>query len=157
MSQLSGRPADGGESLLVLVLAVPGSAGAAPWCAPRGAPPRGAPLRCVLGSAEMSDPFRRFDAGECCVGSVKDVDGLGDTERVSGRVGLARDSGRPTGAPGHPGRAELGRFLKACRAKLKPEDVGLPPGPRRRTPGLRREEVALLAGVGITWYTCLSR
>jgi hypothetical protein len=35
--------------------------------------------------------------------------------------------------------------------------VGLPPGPRRRTPGLRREELALLAGVGITWYTWLEQ
>jgi transcriptional regulator with XRE-family HTH domain len=64
---------------------------------------------------------------------------------------------RPRAAPGHPGRAELGRFLKARRAKVRPEDVGLPPGPRRRTPGLRREEVALLAGVGITWYTWLEQ
>jgi transcriptional regulator with XRE-family HTH domain len=54
-------------------------------------------------------------------------------------------------------RAELGGFLKARRAKLRPEDVGLPPGPRRRTPGLRREEVALLAGVGISWYTWLEQ
>ncbi len=56
-----------------------------------------------------------------------------------------------------PRRAELGRFLKARRARLRPEDVGLPPGPRRRTPGLRREEVALLAGLGITWYTWLEQ
>jgi hypothetical protein len=54
-------------------------------------------------------------------------------------------------------RAELGGFLKARRAKLRPEDVGLPPGPRRRTPGLRREEVALLAGVGVSWYTWLEQ
>jgi transcriptional regulator with XRE-family HTH domain len=54
-------------------------------------------------------------------------------------------------------RVELGRFLKACRAKLQPEDVGMAPGPRRRTPGLRREEVALLAGVGLTWYTWLEQ
>jgi transcriptional regulator with XRE-family HTH domain len=54
-------------------------------------------------------------------------------------------------------RAELGSFLKARRAKVRPEDVGLPPGPRRRTPGLRREEVALLAGVGVTWYTWLEQ
>jgi len=40
---------------------------------------------------------------------------------------------------------------------LRPEDVGLPPGPRRRTPGLRREEVALLAGVGVSWYTWLEQ
>jgi hypothetical protein len=54
-------------------------------------------------------------------------------------------------------RAELGSFLKARRARLRPEDVGLPPGPRRRTPGLRREEVALLAGVGVSWYTWLEQ
>jgi transcriptional regulator with XRE-family HTH domain len=40
---------------------------------------------------------------------------------------------------------------------LKPEDVGLPNGGRRRTPGLRREEVATLAGVGTTWYTWLEQ
>jgi hypothetical protein len=56
-----------------------------------------------------------------------------------------------------PRRAALGGFLKARRARLSPEDVGLPPGPRRRTPGLRREEVALLAGVGVTWYTWLEQ
>ena len=54
-------------------------------------------------------------------------------------------------------RAELGGFLKVRRAGLRPEDVGLPPGPRRRTPGLRREEVALLAGVGVSWYTWLEQ
>jgi len=54
-------------------------------------------------------------------------------------------------------RAELGDFLKTRRAALRPEDVGLPPGPRRRTPGLRREEVALLAGVGVSWYTWLEQ
>ncbi len=54
-------------------------------------------------------------------------------------------------------RAELGGFLKAARARLRPEDVGLLPGPRRRTPGLRREEVALLAGVGVSWYTWLEQ
>jgi len=54
-------------------------------------------------------------------------------------------------------RAELGSFLKARRARLRPEDAGLPPGPRRRTPGLRREEVALLAGVGVSWYTWLEQ
>src|ERR1700690_897383 len=60
-------------------------------------------------------------------------------------------------AGGPPRRAELGKFLKARRAMVHPEEVGLAPGPRRRTPGLRREEVALLAGVGITWYTWLEQ
>ena len=54
-------------------------------------------------------------------------------------------------------RAELGKFLKARRATLSPGDFGMPPGSRRRTPGLRREEVALLAGVGVTWYTWLEQ
>jgi transcriptional regulator with XRE-family HTH domain len=54
-------------------------------------------------------------------------------------------------------RAELGKFLKARRARLSPDDFGLAPGTRRRTPGLRREEVALLAGVGVTWYTWLEQ
>ncbi|MGV9816985.1 helix-turn-helix transcriptional regulator [Nocardia xishanensis] len=54
-------------------------------------------------------------------------------------------------------RNELGAFLKSRRARISPEDVGLPPGPRRRTPGLRREEVAQLSGVGVTWYTWLEQ
>lgn len=51
----------------------------------------------------------------------------------------------------------LSTFLKTQRAKLSPEAVGLPSGSRRRTPGLRREEVAQLAGVSTTWYTWLEQ
>src|SRR6202046_3914088 len=54
-------------------------------------------------------------------------------------------------------REELGKFLRARRAQLSPADFGTPAGSRRRTPGLRREELALLAGVGITWYTWLEQ
>ncbi len=54
-------------------------------------------------------------------------------------------------------RAELADFLRKRREHLKPDDVGLPNGGRRRTPGLRREEVAQLAGVGATWYTWLEQ
>jgi transcriptional regulator with XRE-family HTH domain len=54
-------------------------------------------------------------------------------------------------------RRELGAFLRSRRERLRPEQVGLPPARRRRTPGLRREEVAQLAGVGITWYTWLEQ
>jgi transcriptional regulator with XRE-family HTH domain len=50
-------------------------------------------------------------------------------------------------------RPELSRFLRHHRERLTPAAVGLPGGNRRRTPGLRREEVAALAGVGVTWYT----
>jgi len=52
---------------------------------------------------------------------------------------------------------ELAEFLRSRRARLSPADVGLPPGVRRRTPGLRREEVAELAGIGTTWYTWLEQ
>lgn len=54
-------------------------------------------------------------------------------------------------------REELADFLRKRRASLRPEDLGLPGGGRRRTPGLRREEVAQLAGVGTTWYTWLEQ
>ncbi|MEV8516358.1 helix-turn-helix transcriptional regulator [Dactylosporangium sp. NPDC051484] len=53
---------------------------------------------------------------------------------------------------------ELGRFLRAHRAAVLPQDVGLPGGTGvRRTPGLRREEVATLAGVSVDYYTRLER
>jgi transcriptional regulator with XRE-family HTH domain len=54
-------------------------------------------------------------------------------------------------------RREFGAFLRSRRERLTPERVELPAGFRRRTPGLRREEVALLAGVGVTWYTWLEQ
>ncbi|MBW8486179.1 helix-turn-helix transcriptional regulator [Actinomadura parmotrematis] len=54
-------------------------------------------------------------------------------------------------------RAELRDFLRTRRARLAPADVGMPAGGRRRTPGLRREEVAVLAGVGVSWYTWLEQ
>ena len=55
-------------------------------------------------------------------------------------------------------RAELAEFLRARRADLHPEDLGLDSYPlRRNTPGLRREEVAAAAGVSLTWYTRLEQ
>jgi transcriptional regulator with XRE-family HTH domain len=59
--------------------------------------------------------------------------------------------------PAERRRSELADFLRTRRAALQPEDVGLPSGGRRRTPGLRREEVAQLASVGATWYTWLEQ
>ena len=54
-------------------------------------------------------------------------------------------------------RAALAEFLRARRKALSPAQVGLPAGRTRRTPGLRREEVAMLAGVSVTWYTWLEQ
>ncbi|MFI0939266.1 helix-turn-helix transcriptional regulator [Streptomyces sp. NPDC021020] len=58
---------------------------------------------------------------------------------------------------GESRRRELAHFLRSRRERIAPEQVGLPPGRRRRTPGLRREEVAQLAAVGVTWYTWLEQ
>ncbi|MGA5064653.1 helix-turn-helix domain-containing protein [Streptomyces exfoliatus] len=61
-----------------------------------------------------------------------------------------------TAAPGTR-RHELAAFLRSRRERITPEQVGLPRGRRRRTPGLRREEVAQLSAVGVTWYTWLEQ
>ncbi|WP_329625705.1 helix-turn-helix domain-containing protein [Streptomyces sp. NBC_01255] len=64
-----------------------------------------------------------------------------------------------TAVAGSPGtrRHELAAFLRSRRERITPEQVGLPRGRRRRTPGLRREEVAHLSAVGVTWYTWLEQ
>ncbi|MFJ8827067.1 helix-turn-helix transcriptional regulator [Streptomyces sp. NPDC102467] len=65
---------------------------------------------------------------------------------------MAQDA-RPTEIRRH----ELAGFLRSRRERIAPEEVGLPRGRRRRTPGLRREEVAQLSAVGVTWYTWLEQ
>lgn len=54
-------------------------------------------------------------------------------------------------------REALAAFLRTRRARLQPAEVGLPARNRRRTPGLRREEVAELANIGVSWYTLLEQ
>ncbi|MEY9993851.1 transcriptional regulator with XRE-family HTH domain [Streptomyces sp. V4I8] len=71
-------------------------------------------------------------------------------------------AGAGTGTGTGPGggldpRAELSEFLRTRRARLQPEDVGLPHFGRRRVPGLRREELAQLAGVSVAYYTRLEQ
>ncbi len=63
----------------------------------------------------------------------------------------------PPQAPGERRPNELGDFLRSRRVRLTPKAVGLPVGRRRRTPGLRREEVAELAGIGVDWYVRLEQ
>ncbi|MEV4419005.1 helix-turn-helix transcriptional regulator [Patulibacter sp. NPDC049589] len=73
----------------------------------------------------------------------------------------ASDARDQEGPPADAGNAanlkELGRFLRAHRERTTPEDVGLPVNGRRRTPGLRREEVAALSGVGLAWYSWIEQ
>jgi transcriptional regulator with XRE-family HTH domain len=54
-------------------------------------------------------------------------------------------------------RQALADFLRTRRARLSPSDVSLPAGSRRRTPGLRREEIAQLANIGTSWYVALEQ
>ena len=54
-------------------------------------------------------------------------------------------------------RRALADFLRTRRVRLQPSEVGLPERRRRRTPGLRREEVAELANIGVSWYTLLEQ
>jgi transcriptional regulator with XRE-family HTH domain len=54
-------------------------------------------------------------------------------------------------------KQQLGAFLRSRRERLRPEDAGLPAGPRRRTPGLRREEVAVLAHISTEYYVRLEQ
>ncbi|GGK44931.1 DNA-binding protein [Streptomyces flaveus] len=71
-----------------------------------------------------------------------------------------RESGAPRAREARESvirRHELAAFLRHRREHVTPEQVGLPRGPRRRTPGLRREEVAQLSAVGVTWYTWLEQ
>ncbi|MEV6400447.1 helix-turn-helix transcriptional regulator [Streptomyces sp. NPDC051907] len=74
------------------------------------------------------------------------------------RAAAGAEYGDAAGAtPAQRRRPELAAFLRSRRARVTPADVGMPPGLRRRTPGLRREEVAQLSGVGVTWYTWLEQ
>ncbi|MYN12944.1 helix-turn-helix domain-containing protein [Pusillimonas sp. TS35] len=54
-------------------------------------------------------------------------------------------------------RRALGDFVRRARERVQPESVGLPAGSRRRTPGLRREEVAQLCAISVTWYTWIEQ
>ncbi|MGQ4598079.1 MmyB family transcriptional regulator [Nocardia sp. R6R-6] len=56
-----------------------------------------------------------------------------------------------------PQRLEMGKFLRSRRERIDPSTVGLPAGRRRRTAGLRREDVAILAGLSPTWYTYIEQ
>jgi hypothetical protein len=65
---------------------------------------------------------------------------------------FAIDIDRPEGGPDFERRRELRTFLIKCRSRIAPVDIGLPPTARRQVPGLRRGEVAEIAGVTTDWY-----
>ncbi len=69
---------------------------------------------------------------------------------------MTMDPHHPPATPAPQARL-LGEFLRARRETLRPLDLGLPQRNRRRTPGLRREEVAQLCGISATWYTWMEQ
>ena len=75
---------------------------------------------------------------------------IDETEKTRERRGLYMAQ---NGSSNH----QVSEFLKSCRARLQPGDLGLPDPQRRRTPGLRREDVAALSGLSVTWYTWLEQ
>ena len=83
-----------------------------------------------------------------------------DSSTAEGRASEALPQ-RGIANPRPQTRQPLGRqraeFLRSCRARIKPADVGLPDPQRRRTAGLRREDVAALSGVSVAWYTWLEQ
>jgi transcriptional regulator with XRE-family HTH domain len=80
-----------------------------------------------------------------------DTDDSDDAVIFAGGIGNTRTSRR---LPIDRQRAE---FLRSCRARIKPSDLGLPVPQRKRTDGLRREDVAALSGVSVSWYTWLEQ
>ena len=104
----------------------------------------------------MSDPKWRGPAWT----TPREPKGRGATwteERRRSDEGRGRLEGGPEASGKVERRNELAAFLRSRRERITPEAVGLPGGHRRRTAGLRREEVAQLAGVGVTWYTWLEQ
>lgn len=83
-----------------------------------------------------------------------DLSRTSGSANLEGKMTSAEERGSGTS---EPKRRELAEFLRSRRERLKPEQVGITQLSRRRTPGLRREEVAELAGVGTTWYTWLEQ
>ena len=79
--------------------------------------------------------------------------GIADTDKTTVDPGTATTPLAQADAR----RAELADFLRTRRGRVSPESVGLEANGRRRTPGLRREEVAQLSGVGVSWYTWLEQ
>jgi transcriptional regulator with XRE-family HTH domain len=83
-------------------------------------------------------------------------------ERQAADLGAGAERMEPAAeSPRKPARPPIDRqraeFLRSCRARIKPSDLGLPEPQRRRTEGLRREDVAALSGVSVAWYTWLEQ
>jgi transcriptional regulator with XRE-family HTH domain/DNA-binding transcriptional ArsR family regulator len=129
--------------------------------------PRSKRLRHVCeepGDSGLPPTRRTLDTSSTChTGTLVDACGASSAD-LHRTVELGSRSGRRdlrTEGESVPTRVQrltdLGEFLRTRRERIRPDHVGLPAGPRRRTRGLRREEVAVLAGLSPTWYTYLEQ
>ena len=128
------------------------------WTTPRE--PKGRGAAWTAERRRSDEGKRRLEGGPEASGAVERR--LEGGPEASGKTESDEGATREGGASSAPRRraarhSELAAFLRSRRERITPEDVGLPGGHRRRTAGLRREEVAQLAGVGVTWYTWLEQ
>src|SRR3977135_1569005 len=115
----------------------------------RGGPNTPGPASCI--APKPMRPTGRAPHMEVLVGGMPS--GCPPVEAATRRASILGLAPPPSDAR----RTELADFLKHRRAQVSPESAGLEANGRRRTPGLRREEVAQLAGVGVSWYTWLEQ
>jgi len=85
------------------------------------------------------------------------MSGTDEDKPVRKRATRTKEPGSTAGKLRSAVDHQRSEFLRGCRARIKPEDVGLPNGRRTRTGGLRREDVAALSGVSASWYTWLEQ
>src|SRR3954449_4471843 len=116
----------------------------------RGGPNTPGPASCMAPNPIRRTSWSASLAVSVVWGMPRGCATVGRVTRRASIVGLAPP-------PSQERRSELTDFLRNRRAQVTPQDVGLPANGRRRTPGLRREEVAQLAGVGLSWYTWLEQ
>src|SRR3954453_4344602 len=116
----------------------------------RGGPNTPGPASCMAPNPIRPTSWSASLAVSGVWGMPGGCDTVGRLTRRALIVGLAPP-------PSEARRSELTDFLRTRRAHVTPQDVGLAANGRRRTPGLRREEVAQLAGVGLSWYTWLEQ
>jgi transcriptional regulator with XRE-family HTH domain len=96
-----------------------------------------------------------LETKDLCVQKTSDLNSA--SQASSGEGSAAANERADRSGLSEQRRRELADFLRTRREKLKPEQLGITQVSRRRTPGLRREEVAEIAGVGTTWYTWLEQ
>jgi transcriptional regulator with XRE-family HTH domain len=120
-------------------------------CAPgRGRPPAPRPSSQGLPAAAAGGPVERARAVITNRPAGLTMSVLDRNVSAMARAGISK-------AGVNSSAKNIGHFLQTRRARLNPIDVGMPRARRRRTPGLRREEVAVLAGVSVSWYTWLEQ